>query len=160
MREVGSKLSQSCFQFLIDVGSGSNSDPPFWNWFKLHSLILLSCSYHKSARLKGDHRSKSPKYCCSEGFHCRGCVLFWRLHVRNRFAKLKWNACFSNFIGRFLIRSGFFVYFCSCRFTVSIWLYLLHHCEKDLCGILYFIDPKEMYSTPAVFLNEEGKGYY
>ncbi|XP_064916742.1 protein sel-1 homolog 3 [Columba livia] len=41
-------------------------------------------------------------------------------------------------------------------FTVSIWLYLLHYCEKDLCGILYFIDPKEMYSTPAVFLNEEG----
>uniref|UniRef100_A0A8D0ET66 SEL1L family member 3 n=1 Tax=Strix occidentalis caurina TaxID=311401 RepID=A0A8D0ET66_STROC len=41
-------------------------------------------------------------------------------------------------------------------FTVSIWLYLLHHCEKDLCGILYFIDLKEMYSTPAVFLNEEG----
>ncbi|KAM4674057.1 protein sel-1 homolog 3 isoform 1-T1 [Amazona ochrocephala] len=41
-------------------------------------------------------------------------------------------------------------------FTVSIWLYLLHNCEKDLCGILYFIDPKEMYSTPAVFLNEEG----
>ncbi|NWW98099.1 SE1L3 protein, partial [Caloenas nicobarica] len=41
-------------------------------------------------------------------------------------------------------------------FTVSIWLYLLQYCEKDLCGILYFIDPKEMYSTPAVFLNEEG----
>ncbi|OXB82919.1 UNVERIFIED_CONTAM: hypothetical protein H355_003361 [Colinus virginianus] len=41
-------------------------------------------------------------------------------------------------------------------FTVSIWLYLLHHCEKDLCGIIYFIDPKEMYSTPAIFLNEEG----
>ncbi|XP_061326457.1 protein sel-1 homolog 3 [Pezoporus flaviventris] len=41
-------------------------------------------------------------------------------------------------------------------FTLSIWLYLLHHCEKDLCGILYFIDPKEMYSTPAIFLNEEG----
>ncbi|XP_074947829.1 protein sel-1 homolog 3 isoform X2 [Phalacrocorax aristotelis] len=41
-------------------------------------------------------------------------------------------------------------------FTVSIWLYLLHHCEKDLCGILYFIDAKEMYGTPAVFLNEEG----
>ncbi|OXB63160.1 hypothetical protein ASZ78_001039 [Callipepla squamata] len=40
-------------------------------------------------------------------------------------------------------------------FTVSIWLYLLHHCEKDLCGIIYFIDPKEMYSTPAIFLNEE-----
>ncbi|XP_041258696.1 protein sel-1 homolog 3 isoform X3 [Onychostruthus taczanowskii] len=41
-------------------------------------------------------------------------------------------------------------------FTISIWLYLLHHCEKDLCGILYFIDSKEMYGTPAVFLNEEG----
>ncbi|NWJ03607.1 SE1L3 protein, partial [Crypturellus undulatus] len=41
-------------------------------------------------------------------------------------------------------------------FTVSIWLYLVHYCEMDLCGILYFIDPKEMYSTPAVFLNEEG----
>ncbi|NWQ62950.1 SE1L3 protein, partial [Neopipo cinnamomea] len=41
-------------------------------------------------------------------------------------------------------------------FTVSIWLYLLHHCEKDLCGIIYFIDSKEMYGTPAVFLNEEG----
>lgn len=54
----------------------------------------------------------------------------------------------------------FFVYFCSCRFTVSIWLYLLHHCEKDLCGILYFIDPKEMYGTPAVFLSEEGKRFY
>ncbi|NWW44456.1 SE1L3 protein, partial [Pedionomus torquatus] len=41
-------------------------------------------------------------------------------------------------------------------FTVSIWLYLLRHCGKDLCGILYFIDLKEMYSTPAVFLSEEG----
>lgn len=67
---------------------------------------------------------------------------------------------FSNYRESFLIRSGFFVCFCSYRFTVSIWLYLLHHCEKDLCGILYFIDSKEMYGTPAVFLNEEGKGHY
>uniref|UniRef100_A0A674I5I4 SEL1L family member 3 n=1 Tax=Terrapene triunguis TaxID=2587831 RepID=A0A674I5I4_9SAUR len=42
------------------------------------------------------------------------------------------------------------------KFTISVWLYLLHHCEKNLCGIFYFIDPGEMYSTPAVFLNEEG----
>ncbi|XP_032662514.1 protein sel-1 homolog 3 [Chelonoidis abingdonii] len=42
------------------------------------------------------------------------------------------------------------------KFTVSVWLYLLHHCEKNLCGIFYFVDPGEMYSTPAVFLNEEG----
>uniref|UniRef100_K7GEM7 SEL1L family member 3 n=1 Tax=Pelodiscus sinensis TaxID=13735 RepID=K7GEM7_PELSI len=41
-------------------------------------------------------------------------------------------------------------------FTISVWLYLLNHCEKNLCGIFYFIDPEEMYSTPAVFLNEEG----
>uniref|UniRef100_A0A8D0HBT8 SEL1L family member 3 n=1 Tax=Sphenodon punctatus TaxID=8508 RepID=A0A8D0HBT8_SPHPU len=41
-------------------------------------------------------------------------------------------------------------------FTISVWLYLLHHCKERLCGIFYFIDPNEMYSTPAVFLNEEG----
>uniref|UniRef100_A0A8C8S7Y7 SEL1L family member 3 n=1 Tax=Pelusios castaneus TaxID=367368 RepID=A0A8C8S7Y7_9SAUR len=41
-------------------------------------------------------------------------------------------------------------------FTISVWLYLLRHCEKNLCGIFYFINPEEMYSTPAVFLNEEG----
>ncbi|XP_008117030.2 protein sel-1 homolog 3 isoform X1 [Anolis carolinensis] len=42
------------------------------------------------------------------------------------------------------------------NFTVSIWLYLLHYCKKPLCGILYFIDLKEMYGSPAVFLNDEG----
>ncbi|XP_019408941.1 PREDICTED: protein sel-1 homolog 3 [Crocodylus porosus] len=41
-------------------------------------------------------------------------------------------------------------------FTISVWLYLLHHCKKNLCGILYFVDTNEMYSTPAVFLSEEG----
>ncbi|XP_067418659.1 protein sel-1 homolog 3 isoform X2 [Emydura macquarii macquarii] len=41
-------------------------------------------------------------------------------------------------------------------FTISVWLYLLRHCEKHLCGIFYFIDAGEMYSTPAVFLNDEG----
>ncbi|XP_074847871.1 protein sel-1 homolog 3 [Carettochelys insculpta] len=41
-------------------------------------------------------------------------------------------------------------------FTISVWLYLLHHCEKNLCGIFYFIDQGEMYSTPAVFLTEQG----
>ncbi|KAJ6659376.1 hypothetical protein lerEdw1_019108 [Lerista edwardsae] len=41
-------------------------------------------------------------------------------------------------------------------FTVSAWLYLLRHCKKPLCGILYFIDSEEMYGSPAVFLTEEG----
>ncbi|XP_062991190.1 protein sel-1 homolog 3 [Elgaria multicarinata webbii] len=41
-------------------------------------------------------------------------------------------------------------------FTISVWLYLLRYCKKPLCGILYFIDSAEMYSTPAVFLNDEG----
>ncbi|XP_061440314.1 protein sel-1 homolog 3 isoform X2 [Rhineura floridana] len=41
-------------------------------------------------------------------------------------------------------------------FTVSAWLYLLHYCKHPLCGILYFIDSEEMYSTPAVFLTNEG----
>uniref|UniRef100_A0A670JAQ4 SEL1L family member 3 n=1 Tax=Podarcis muralis TaxID=64176 RepID=A0A670JAQ4_PODMU len=42
------------------------------------------------------------------------------------------------------------------NFTFSVWLYLLHYCRKPLCGILYFIDSEEMYSTPAVFLTNEG----
>uniref|UniRef100_A0A8C5SFF7 SEL1L family member 3 n=1 Tax=Laticauda laticaudata TaxID=8630 RepID=A0A8C5SFF7_LATLA len=41
-------------------------------------------------------------------------------------------------------------------FTISLWLYLLHFCERALCGILYFIDSGEMYGTPAVFLTNEG----
>uniref|UniRef100_A0A452RVL0 SEL1L family member 3 n=1 Tax=Ursus americanus TaxID=9643 RepID=A0A452RVL0_URSAM len=41
-------------------------------------------------------------------------------------------------------------------FTVSLWLYLLHYCKANLCGILYFVDSNEMYSTPSVFLTEEG----
>ncbi|KAM9678648.1 protein sel-1 homolog 3 [Trichechus inunguis] len=41
-------------------------------------------------------------------------------------------------------------------FTVSLWLYLLHYCKVNLCGILYFVDSNEMYGTPSVFLTEEG----
>ncbi|XP_007521468.2 protein sel-1 homolog 3 isoform X2 [Erinaceus europaeus] len=41
-------------------------------------------------------------------------------------------------------------------FTVSLWLYLLHYCKTNLCGILYFVDSNEMYGTPSVFLTEEG----
>nr|XP_033712794.1 protein sel-1 homolog 3 isoform X4 [Tursiops truncatus] len=41
-------------------------------------------------------------------------------------------------------------------FTVSLWLYLLHYCKANLCGILYFVDSNEMYGTPSVFLTEEG----
>ncbi|XP_062963851.1 protein sel-1 homolog 3 isoform X2 [Cynocephalus volans] len=41
-------------------------------------------------------------------------------------------------------------------FTVSLWLYLLHYCKSNLCGILYFVDSNEMYGTPSVFLTEEG----
>jgi TPR repeat protein len=41
-------------------------------------------------------------------------------------------------------------------FTVSLWLYLLHHCKASLCGILYFVDSNEMYGTPSVFLTDEG----
>ncbi|XP_029421400.1 protein sel-1 homolog 3 isoform X2 [Nannospalax galili] len=41
-------------------------------------------------------------------------------------------------------------------FTVSLWLYLLHYCKANLCGILYFVDADEMYGTPSIFLTEEG----
>ncbi|XP_048219820.1 protein sel-1 homolog 3 isoform X2 [Perognathus longimembris pacificus] len=41
-------------------------------------------------------------------------------------------------------------------FTVSVWLYLLHYCKTNLCGILYFVDADEMYGTPSIFLTEEG----
>uniref|UniRef100_A0A8C5L389 Sel-1 suppressor of lin-12-like 3 (C. elegans) n=1 Tax=Jaculus jaculus TaxID=51337 RepID=A0A8C5L389_JACJA len=41
-------------------------------------------------------------------------------------------------------------------FTLSLWLYLLHYCKTNLCGILYFIDSNEMYGTPSVFLTKEG----
>ncbi|XP_047423239.1 protein sel-1 homolog 3 isoform X1 [Sciurus carolinensis] len=41
-------------------------------------------------------------------------------------------------------------------FTVSMWLYLLHYCKTNLCGILYFVDSNEMYGTPSVFLTEDG----
>ncbi|XP_069487950.1 protein sel-1 homolog 3 isoform X2 [Ambystoma mexicanum] len=42
------------------------------------------------------------------------------------------------------------------KFTVSIWLYLLHYCLSPLCGILHHIDPNNMYSTPLLFLTSEG----
>ncbi|XP_076992651.1 protein sel-1 homolog 3 [Tamandua tetradactyla] len=41
-------------------------------------------------------------------------------------------------------------------FTLSLWLYLLHYCKANLCGILYFLDTKEMYGTPSIFLTKEG----
>ncbi|XP_058049194.1 protein sel-1 homolog 3 isoform X2 [Ahaetulla prasina] len=41
-------------------------------------------------------------------------------------------------------------------FTISAWLYLLRYCERSLCGVLYFIDSREMYGTPAVFLTNTG----
>ena len=50
-----------------------------------------------------------------------------------------------------------FLFLLTCRFTVSLWLYLLHYCKASLCGILYFVDSNEMYGTPSVFLTEEGK---
>ncbi|XP_070804831.1 LOW QUALITY PROTEIN: protein sel-1 homolog 3 [Pituophis catenifer annectens] len=41
-------------------------------------------------------------------------------------------------------------------FTILAWLYLLCYCERSLCGILYFIDSREMYGTPSVFLTNTG----
>lgn len=118
-----------------------------------YSLLLLSPQ--KSA--VRDQRSKSLKCGFSESFYCRD--VFYSGDYICDTGLLNSGEMHIFHIESFLIRSGFFVCFCPYRFTVSIWLYLLHHCEKDLCGILYFIDSKEMYGTPAVFLNEEGKGF-
>ncbi|KAJ1214479.1 hypothetical protein NDU88_002097 [Pleurodeles waltl] len=41
-------------------------------------------------------------------------------------------------------------------FTFSIWMYLLNYCSHLLCGILHHIDPNNMYTTPLLFLTEEG----
>lgn len=41
-------------------------------------------------------------------------------------------------------------------FSFSIWMYLLNYCSNLLCGILHHIDPNNMYTTPLLFLTEEG----
>ncbi|XP_030047116.1 protein sel-1 homolog 3 isoform X2 [Microcaecilia unicolor] len=44
-------------------------------------------------------------------------------------------------------------------FTISTWLYLLHYCKSPLCGIVHHIDPNNMYTTPLLFLTEEGHAH-
>ncbi|XP_043549556.1 protein sel-1 homolog 3-like isoform X1 [Chiloscyllium plagiosum] len=42
------------------------------------------------------------------------------------------------------------------RFTVSIWLFLLHDCKWPLCGIFHHINDKQIYATPLLFLTQDG----
>ncbi|XP_043918094.1 protein sel-1 homolog 3 isoform X2 [Protopterus annectens] len=41
------------------------------------------------------------------------------------------------------------------RFTISIWVYLLHWCKARLCGIIHHLSDG-LYSTPMLFLTESG----
>ncbi|XP_053560053.1 protein sel-1 homolog 3 [Bombina bombina] len=43
------------------------------------------------------------------------------------------------------------------KFTISIWMYLLHYCSNKQCGIIYHIDNSKMYTTPLLFLNDRGQ---
>ncbi|XP_067856945.1 protein sel-1 homolog 3-like [Heptranchias perlo] len=42
------------------------------------------------------------------------------------------------------------------RFTVSIWIYVLHGCKRHLCGIFHHINEKQTYGTPLLFLTQNG----
>ncbi|XP_072352621.1 protein sel-1 homolog 3-like isoform X1 [Scyliorhinus torazame] len=46
------------------------------------------------------------------------------------------------------------------RFTVSIWIYLLHRCKWPFCGIFHHINEKQMYATPLLFLTQDGNIHF
>ncbi|XP_006003126.3 protein sel-1 homolog 3, partial [Latimeria chalumnae] len=41
--------------------------------------------------------------------------------------------------------------------TFSIWLYLLSHCQKPLCGVFHHINTDRNYTTPLIHLTHTGK---
>ncbi|XP_072920980.1 protein sel-1 homolog 3-like isoform X3 [Hemitrygon akajei] len=46
------------------------------------------------------------------------------------------------------------------RFTVSIWIYVLHPCKQHLCGIFHQINEKQKYGTPLLFLTTNGNIHF
>ncbi|XP_041918997.1 protein sel-1 homolog 3 isoform X1 [Alosa sapidissima] len=38
----------------------------------------------------------------------------------------------------------------------SIWIYLLHPCRQQLCGVLHHLDSKRTYASPSLFLKNSG----
>ncbi|XP_069781125.1 protein sel-1 homolog 3-like isoform X2 [Narcine bancroftii] len=46
------------------------------------------------------------------------------------------------------------------RFTVSIWIYVLHTCREDLCGIFHQINENQKYGTPLLFLTPNGNIHF
>ncbi|XP_048392480.2 protein sel-1 homolog 3-like isoform X2 [Stegostoma tigrinum] len=46
------------------------------------------------------------------------------------------------------------------RFTVSIWLFVLHDCKWPLCGIFHHINDKQIYATPLLFLTQDGNIHF
>ncbi|XP_067893299.1 protein sel-1 homolog 3-like isoform X3 [Heterodontus francisci] len=46
------------------------------------------------------------------------------------------------------------------RFTVSIWIYVLHGCKWHLCGIFHHINEKQIYATPLLFLTQDGNIHF
>ncbi|XP_078402053.1 protein sel-1 homolog 3-like [Cetorhinus maximus] len=46
------------------------------------------------------------------------------------------------------------------RFTVSIWIYVLHGCKWLLCGIFHHINEKQVYATPLLFLTQDGSIHF
>ncbi|KAL1022557.1 hypothetical protein UPYG_G00029240 [Umbra pygmaea] len=43
------------------------------------------------------------------------------------------------------------------RITVSVWVYLLRWCDKNLCGIIHHIDQNSKYDTPLIQLTNTGE---
>ncbi|XP_010891169.3 protein sel-1 homolog 3 isoform X2 [Esox lucius] len=41
--------------------------------------------------------------------------------------------------------------------TFSIWVFLNHHCQKDVCSIFHHIDSENNYATPTLFLTSSGQ---
>uniref|UniRef100_UPI00398E9298 protein sel-1 homolog 3-like isoform X2 n=1 Tax=Pristiophorus japonicus TaxID=55135 RepID=UPI00398E9298 len=46
------------------------------------------------------------------------------------------------------------------RFTVSIWIYVLHGCKRHLCGIFHHINEKQIYGTPLLLLTQDGNVHF
>ncbi|XP_078071744.1 protein sel-1 homolog 3-like isoform X2 [Mustelus asterias] len=46
------------------------------------------------------------------------------------------------------------------RFTVSMWIYVLHECKRPLCGVFHHVNEKQSYATPLLFLTQDGNIHF
>ncbi|KAH0616265.1 hypothetical protein JD844_027257 [Phrynosoma platyrhinos] len=124
----------------------------------VHTVILYAWLSHKQARIYHVKQGEGYLQAIARDYTLLETVPPFERPYKEHRVCLKWGLEYTwrlqaNRIPQCLHESVLCLY----SFTVSVWLYLLRYCKKSLCGILYFIDSEEMYGSPAVFLNDEGR---